>query len=139
MRYTDVRHVAGQPEDVWQALHDSEVLRAGFPGCERLIPLGIGEYAAILATREDICRGLLTVADRSPGAELTVMLAVRGRCSIFEVELDVRLHDGPAPGTTSLAYDARVHSGGAGSTVGPFFRDLGASMSGAMPGGPALT
>jgi carbon monoxide dehydrogenase subunit G len=32
MRFTDVRHMATEREDVWEALHDREVLRAAIPG-----------------------------------------------------------------------------------------------------------
>ncbi len=68
MRYTDEHHVAGEPDDVWQALHDPEVLSASIPGCERLIPLGDQEYVAILTVRTDTYRGLLTVTDTAPGS-----------------------------------------------------------------------
>ena len=117
MRYTDEHHVAGEPGDVWQALHDPEVLSASIPGCERLIPLGDQQYVAILTVRTDTYRGLLTVTDTAPGSQLTVELDGRGRHHTLEVGLDVRIEDGPASGTTCLAYDARVHVGGpAGAT-----------------------
>jgi uncharacterized protein len=109
MRFTEVRRVAARPEDVWVALHDQELLSGAIPGCERLIPLGDGEYVAILTTGGDTYRALLTVADVWPGSELTVTLAGRGRCSMLEATLDIGLHHGHAPGTTSLSFDARVH------------------------------
>src|ERR1700712_3152704 len=117
MHYTEVRQVAARREDVWLALHDSEGLRASIPGCEQLIRLGDDEYAAVLATREDTCRGLLTVADVSPGSDLTLTLAGRGQCSTLEVRLDIRLRAGRVPGTTSLVHGARVHFGGPASAL----------------------
>jgi carbon monoxide dehydrogenase subunit G len=117
MRYTEEHHVAGRPDDVWRALHDPEVLSASIPGCERLIPLGDQEYVAILTAGTDTYRGLLTVTDIAPGSRLTVSLDGRGRHHTLEVGLEVRVGHGPASGTTSLAYDARVHVGGpAGAT-----------------------
>src|SRR3954471_8399823 len=112
MRYTGVRRVSGPRADVWQVLHDREVLRAGIPGCERLIPLGDHEYVAILAGRSETYRGLLTVVDGSPGTELRVELAGRGRCGTLEVAIDVQLCDGGPAGTTSVLCDARVHVDG---------------------------
>ncbi len=51
MRFSDVRQVAAPTAQVWTALHDSEVLRAVIPGCERLSPVSPGQYSAILAAR----------------------------------------------------------------------------------------
>jgi carbon monoxide dehydrogenase subunit G len=141
MRYTDVRQVPGQREDVWQALHDIEVLRAGLPGCEELIPLGHDEYVAILATGDDTYRGLLTLADTSPCSQLAMQLDGRGRSGSLEVGLDVLLRDGRVPGMTSLVYRARVHLGGTGAQplrsaadiVAPFFPQLGSPMTAARP------
>src|SRR6478735_9935119 len=87
MRYTDEHHVAGQ------------------------------QYVAILTVPSDTYRGVLTRTDITPGSKLNVALDGRGRHHTLEVGLDVRIEDGPASGTTSLAYDARVHVGGpAGAT-----------------------
>src|SRR4051794_27658798 len=144
MRFTDVRHVAGQPADVWQALHDREVLRAGVPG--RLIELGDDEYVAILADHAETYRGLLCVVDRAPGSDLTVQLAGRGRCGTLEVALDMRLRDGGVPGTTALLCDVRVHVDGVVAVPGQasptaeevvasrFFADLddAAALAGAL-------
>lgn len=136
MRFTDVRRVAARPAEVWDALHDREALRASIPGCERLIPLGADEYVAILAVAADTYRGLLTIIDAQPGSELILKLDGRGRTSTLEVGVDVRLEEGPAPDTTSLVYDARVHVGGpvprpgrsplavVGQAVSRFFRSL---------------
>ena len=145
MRFTDVRHMTAEPEDVWEALHDREVLRAAIPGCEQLSPLGAGEYAAILAARvgrlADTYRGSFSIADTVPGTALAVSVAGRGRCGTLEVDLHVRLDDGRHPGTTALVYDAHARVGGlvarlgrapltvaGGHITGCFFRDLERAM-----------
>ena len=141
MRFTDVRHMAAEPEDVWHALHDREVLRTAIPGCERLNPLGGGEYAAILAARvgrlADTYRGSFSILDTVPGTALLVEVAGRGRFGTLDVELKVRLDDGRSRGTTALLYDAHARVGGmvarlgraplsvaGGHITGCFFRDL---------------
>ncbi len=141
MRFTDVRQVPATPDEVWRALHDADVLARVIPGCERLTPVGAGEYAATLAARvgclADCYTGSFTITDTDPGSRLTVSVAGRGRCGNLEVELRVRLSDGVAPATTSLAYDARARVGGLVARLGRaplsvagahltacFFRDL---------------
>jgi carbon monoxide dehydrogenase subunit G len=136
MRFTDVRRVAARRAEVWDALHDRDALAESIPGCERLIPLGDGEYVAIMAVRSHTFRCLLTVADTSLGSELTVTLDGRGRSGTLEAAVEVKLDDGPMPDMTSLAYDARVHFGVrsssparsplavAGQAVSRFFRHL---------------
>src|SRR5690242_16938218 len=123
MRFTDVRHMAAEPEHVWEALHDREVLRAAIPGCEHLSPLGTtGEYAAVLAARvgrlADTYRGSFSISDTVPGTALAVAVAGRGRCGTLEVDLRVRLDDGPCAGTTSLVYDAHARVGGLVARLG---------------------
>jgi carbon monoxide dehydrogenase subunit G len=141
MRFTDVRHVEASADEVWSALHDSEVLRAAIPGCERLSPVGTGRYSATLAARvgrlADTYRGTFAIDDTTPGSELVVSIAGRGRCGTLELDLCVRLDPGFESGTTALAYDARARVGGlvarlgrapltiaGGHITGCFFRDL---------------
>jgi carbon monoxide dehydrogenase subunit G len=137
--------MATEREDVWEALHDREVLRAAIPGCEHLSPVGVGEYAAVLAARvgrlADTYRGSFSISDTAPGTALAVAVAGRGRFGTLEVDLRVRLDDGPCAGTTSLVYDAHARVGGlvarlgrapltiaGGHITGSFFRDLERAM-----------
>lgn len=141
MRFSDVRQVTAPVEEVWTALHDREVLSAAIPGCERLSPVGAGQYSATLAARVarlgDTYRGTFAIDDTCPGSELVVSVAGRGRCGTLELDLRVRLDEGFAPGTTALAYDARARVGGlvsrlgratltvaGGHITGCFFRDF---------------
>jgi carbon monoxide dehydrogenase subunit G len=140
MRFADVRHVAAPVTQVWAALHDPEVLRTAIPGCQRLSPLGSGEYAATLAARvgrlADTYRGTFTISDTRPGSELMVTVDSRGRCGTLALELHVRLEEGLDSGT-ALDYDAHASVGGlvarlgrtpltltGGHLAGCFFREL---------------
>ena len=145
MRFTGERQVQTPVEDVWAALHDTDVLRVAIPGCEALDPLGSGRYAARLAARvgpvSDTYRGAFTIEDQRPGSELRVRVEGRGRCGRLEVDLHVALSEGRVPGTTVLTYDAHAGVSGfvarlgkatltvaGGHLTGCFFRDLDRSL-----------
>ena len=66
----------------------------------------------------------------------------RGRCGRLELDLEVRLREGPAPHLTLLAYDAQARVGGlvarlgqvpltlaGGHITAAFFRDLDRAVS----------
>lgn len=141
MRFTGERHLRAPRAHLWDALHTGEVLRSVIPGCERLTPVGAGEYAATLAVRVgpvgDTYRGRFVISDLRPGSALRVAVEGRGRCGRLELDLDVRLDEGLHQGATTLRYDARASVAGfvarlgtptltvAGSHLtGCFFRDL---------------
>lgn len=122
MRFNDVRQVSAPRSAVWTALHDSEVLRAAIPGCERLSPVSAGRYSATLAARvgrlADTYSGTFAIDDIRPGQELVVSVAGRGRCGALELDLSVRLDEGCTPQTTALVYDAHARVGGLVARLG---------------------
>ena len=145
MRFNGEREVHTRVERVWAALHDSDVLRTAIPGCEDLMPLDTGRYAATLAARvgpvADTYRGAFTIEDLRPGSDLRVRVEGRGRCGRLEVDLRVRLATGRMPHTTLLRYDAHAEVSGfvarlgratltvaGGHLTGCFFRDLDRSL-----------
>ncbi|MGN6577221.1 MAG: SRPBCC family protein [Nocardioides sp.] len=155
MRFSGERQVGRPVETVWAALHHREVLRRSIPGCEELVPLEEGRYAAALAARvgpvADTYRGSFSIEDLCPGSHLRVLVDGKGRCGRLELDLRVSLAGGPAPATTTLRYvaDATVRGfvarlGGAALTVaggqltGCFFRDLERALrAGASTGAAA--
>ena len=141
MRFVDVRQVPAPVDQVWAALHDTDVLRRVIPGCERLSAEGPGSYAATLSARvgrlADTYRGDFEIVDLRPGSALVVTVRARGRCGRLELDLQVRLDQGRTASSTSLAYDAHARVGGlvarlgsaplsvaGGHLTGCFFRDL---------------
>jgi carbon monoxide dehydrogenase subunit G len=140
MRFADVRQVPAPMTEVWAALHDSEVLRIAIPGCERLSPVGVGQYSATLAARvgrlADTYRGTFAIDDVRPGSELVVAITGRGTFGTLELDLGVCLEELSTTMTT-LRYDARARVSGlvarlgrapltiaGGHITGCFFRDL---------------
>ena len=151
MRFSGERQVHRPVDQVWAALHDSEVLRAAIPGCEDLVPLEAGRYAATLAARvgpvADTYRGAFSIEDLRHGSDLRVRVDGRGRCGRLEVDLRVRLATGRRPGGTALHYDAHATVSGfvarlgratltvaGGHLTGCFFRDLDRSLRGGAQG-----
>ena len=145
MRFSGERQVQTPVEETWAALHDSAVLQATIPGCQDLVPLESGRYAATLAARvgpvADTYRGAFSIEDLRPGSELRVRVRGRGRCGRLEVDLRVVLTAGRRPDTTSLRYEADATVGGlvarlgnaaltvaGGHLTGCFFRDLDRSL-----------
>lgn len=144
MRFSGEREVPAPLAQVWAALHDSEVLRSTIPGCEDLVPLDAGLYAATLAARvgpvTDTYRGTFSLEDLRPGSEIRIRVGARGRCGRLEVNLRVTLTTG-RPGTTAVHYDADAAVSGfvsrlgkptltvaGGHFTGCFFRDLDRSL-----------
>jgi carbon monoxide dehydrogenase subunit G len=145
VRFSGERQVGTPVEQVWEALHDSEVLRTIIPGCEDLVPLETGRYAATLAARvgpvADTYRGTFSIEDLCALSEIRVRVEGRGRWGRLEVDLRVGLTTGRWPAATSLRYDAHAtvsgfvaRLGNATLTVagnhltGCFFRDLDRSL-----------
>jgi carbon monoxide dehydrogenase subunit G len=144
MRFTGERLLQADIEHVWAGLHDDEVLRAAIPGCEALVPLAPGRYAATLAARvgpmADTYRGDFSILDTRPGSQLQVCIGGRGRFGRLEVDLRVSLAE-RRTGATVLRYDARATVSGLVARVGQatmrvagghltavFFRDLDRSL-----------
>jgi carbon monoxide dehydrogenase subunit G len=145
MRFCGERELGTPAEQVWEALHDTDVLCAIIPGCDDLVPLEAGRYAATLAARvgpvADTYRGSFSIDDERPGSDLGVRVAGRGRCGRLEVDLRVHLAAGLRPGTTVLRYDADATVRGLVARLGNatlsvvgahltacFFRDLDRSL-----------
>lgn len=141
MRFSGERQVTAAVAEVWDVLHDREVLRSTIPGCRAMEPLADGRYGATMQARvgpvSDTYRGHFSITDLRPGAHLAVDVDARGRCGALQVGFEVRLVEGTCPGTTLLRYDAQARVRGLAARLGApamhvagghftacFFRDL---------------
>lgn len=122
MRFSGEHQVLAPVAQVWAALHDGEVLRAAIPGCEGMVPLDDGRYAATLRARvgpvADTYRGSFSIEDLRPGSATRVRVGAGGRCGRLEVILGVTLANGRRPETTALHYEADATVGGLVSRLG---------------------
>jgi carbon monoxide dehydrogenase subunit G len=140
MRFTGERSLAASADEVWEALHDHEVLRQAIPGCLDLAPIGPGSCAATLGVRvgplSDVYRGRFDIHGHPSARSLRVSIEGRGRAGRLELDLQVELSPVHSR-TTHLRYDARARVSGlvarlgaptlsvAGAHItGCFFRDL---------------
>jgi uncharacterized protein len=145
MRFTGDRPVPAPASSVWEALHDTDVLRAIVPGCREMAPLGAGTYAATMSARvgpiTDTYRGTFDLHDLLHGSELVVAVAASGRCGRIAIDLRVGLREGTSAGTTLLRYVADASVSGfvsrlgtptltvaGGHFTGSFFRGLERSV-----------
>ena len=150
MRFSGERQVMAPVAEVWAALHDREVLCSIIPGCEDMVPLDGGRYAATLGARvgpvSDTYRGDFSIEDLRPGSELRVRVGASGRCGRLEVRLLVTLMNGRGPAMTALGYEADATVRGFVSRLGQatltaagghftncFFRDLDRSLRRGAP------
>lgn len=150
MRFSGERQVMAPVGEVWATLHNRSVLGSIIHGCEEMLPLDDGRYAATLLARvgpmTDTYRGIFAIEDLRPGTDLRVRVGARGRCGRLDVDLRVVLGHGREPGTTELGYVADATVGGfvarlgtptlsvAGSHfTGCFFRDLDRSLRRGVP------
>lgn len=51
MRIEDSRRIAAEPQKIWEALNDPEILKACLPGCERFERLSPTRFQAVVAQR----------------------------------------------------------------------------------------
>jgi carbon monoxide dehydrogenase subunit G len=152
MRFTGDRPVPAPTGSVWEALHDTDVLRAIVPGCREMSPLSAGTYAATMSARvgpiADTYRGTFDLLDLRHGRELLVAVAASGRCGRIAVDLRVGLTEGTHEGTTVLRYVADASVSGfvsrlgtptltvaGGHFTGSFFRGLERSVRRFVPTG----
>lgn len=143
MRFHGERHIGAPVEEVWNALHDREVLREVVTGCASMEARGSGVFSAVLAARigpvSDTYRGTFTILDLRPGTALQVRVEARGRCGRLRVDLRVSLAGGGR--ATVLRYDADATVSGlvarlgtptltvaGGHFTGCFFRNLDRAM-----------
>jgi len=155
MRFTGNRPVPAPASSVWEALHDTDVLRAIVPGCREMAPLGAGTFAATMSARvgpiADTYRGTFDLCDLSHGSELVVGVAASGRCGRIAVDLRVALSEGTTSGTTMLRYVADASVTGfvsrlgtptltvaGGHFTGSFFRGLERSVRRFAPVGAGV-
>jgi len=153
MRFSGEHDVQRPVDVVWAALHHREVLRQTIPGCQELVPLGDGRYAATLGARvgpiADTYRGSFSIEDRHPGSDLRVVVDGRGRCGRLELDLQVSLRQGWTGGWTTLAYVADASVRGivgrlgspalnvaGGQLTACFFRQLNRALHAGVTGSP---
>jgi carbon monoxide dehydrogenase subunit G len=100
---------------VWDALNDSEILKACIPGCQELVKMSDTEFQAVakiaVGPVKATFRGGVNLTDLDPPNSYTISGEGQGGVAGWaKGAAKVRLED--AAGGTRLVYDVEAHVGG---------------------------
>ena len=115
MHMSDTRIIKADPETVWAALLDAEVLKQCVPGCQELHGSPEDGFEAVVVQKvgpvKATFKGQVTVSDITPGEALTLTGEGKGGAAGFaKGGADVRL--AAVPEGTELSYDVEARVGG---------------------------
>jgi uncharacterized protein len=98
VKITGEHDFVAQREDVWNGLHDPQVLAATMPGAHRLEPTGPNEYSLTVSVGVGSVKGtydgVFAVTDDTDGEACTVKATASGRPGSVEAVAQMRLTDG---------------------------------------------
>jgi hypothetical protein len=121
MEMSSTRLIAAQPETVWQALNDPEVLRACIPGCESFTREPDGNWRAVVAAKVGPVSarftGIMEMADVVAPTSYTLRFKGQGGAAGF-AQGEARVSLSPASAGTSLDYTAQAQVGGKLAQIG---------------------
>jgi uncharacterized protein len=121
MKISGTAALKANPQQVWDAFHDPEVLARCLPGCESLTEVGPDEYAMTVTAGVAAVKGTYQgkVSLRDPQHPERFTMKAQGAGGPGTVDADVVVHLAPsAEGGTDLSYDADAAVGGMIGGVG---------------------
>ena len=121
MKISGTAALKANPQQVWDAFHDPEVLARCLPGCESLTEVGPDEYAMRVTAGVAAVKGTYQgkVSLRDPQHPERFTMKAQGAGGPGTVDADVVVHLAPsAEGGTDLSYDADAAVGGMIGGVG---------------------
>ena len=115
MKLTDSRDIKADPQVVWDAILNPEVLKECIPGCESLTGSVAGGYEAVVKQKvgpvSATFTGLVQLSDIVPGKSLKISGEGKGGVAGFaKGGADVSFE--PMEGGTRLTYAAEANVGG---------------------------
>ena len=121
MRISGTAALKADPQQVWDAFHDPEVLQRCLPGCESLTATGPDRYAmtvtAGVAAIKGTYDGTVALVDPQPPGQFTMKASGTGAPGTVDAQVLVRLAPSDTGGT-ELVYDADATVGGVIGGVG---------------------
>ena len=121
MKISGTAALKANPQQVWDAFHDPEVLARCLPGCESLTEVGPDEYAMTVTAGVAAIKGTYEgkVALLNPQHPEQFTMKAQGAGGPGTVDADVVVHLAPSTaGGTDLTYDADAAVGGMIGGVG---------------------
>lgn len=121
MKISGSAALKADPQQVWDAFHDPQVLARCLPGCESLTATGPDQYAmtvtAGVAAIKGTYDGTVALLDPEPPGRFRMKASGAGGPGTVDADVVVNLAPGPDGGTT-LTYDADATVGGVIGGVG---------------------
>ncbi|MBL9073925.1 carbon monoxide dehydrogenase subunit G [Tabrizicola sp.] len=115
MKLTDSRDIKADPQVVWDAILDPEVLRECIPGCESLTGSIAEGYEAVVKQKvgpvSATFTGLVQLSDIIPGKSLKISGEGKGGVAGF-AKGGANVSFEPMEGGTRLTYEAEANVGG---------------------------
>jgi carbon monoxide dehydrogenase subunit G len=108
MEFRDTFTIPAEPDRVWTAMFDPDVMRQVLPGCRSLERVAPEKFDVTLAAGIGVLRGVFTgsvqFADLEPPKRCSMAIAAQG--SLGRVAGNGTITLAPAGGDTTLTYDA---------------------------------
>ena len=129
MEMTGEQLIPATQQETWNALNDTEVLKACVPGCESIVATGENEYAVQMTARVGPVsakfKGKLKLADIKPPVSYNIAFEGQGGVAGFaKGSAGVQLSpEGPG---TKLVYQAKANVGGKLAQIGSRLVDAAA-------------
>ena len=121
----------GSPEKVYGSLMDPAVLAECLPGCQQLVAAGDGTYnmkmKVALAALSGEFIGKVAMEDLVPPSSYRLRVEGAGRIGFLNGQGELRLSSVDA-GSTLIAYQGEIHTGGTIAAVGQRLLDTTARM-----------
>lgn len=114
----------------WQALNDTEILKAAVPGCESITPLGDNVYEvsvnAAIGPVKSRFKGRLELHDIVAPSSYAIRFDLQGPAGFARGTANVALTDAQT-GTTLMKYDVNTSIGGKIAQIGSRLVDAAAA------------
>ena len=129
MEMTGEQRIPASQQDTWNALNDTEILRACVPGCESIEAIGENEFAVLMTARVGPVsakfKGKMKLSDIKPPVSYNIAFEGQGGVAGFAkgsagVQLSADGHG------TKLVYQAKANVGGKLAQIGSRLVDAAA-------------
>lgn len=129
MEMTGEQRIPASPQQTWEALNDTEFLKACVPGCEAIEPAGENAYAVRMTARVGPVsakfNGRLTLSDLDPPRAYTIAFEGQGGVAGF-ARGSARVRLEPDGAHTRLVFQVKASVGGKLAQIGSRLVDAAA-------------
>jgi carbon monoxide dehydrogenase subunit G len=129
MEMTGEQLIPASQQETWDALNDTEILKACVPGCESITPAGENSYDVAMTSRVGPVsakfKGKLTISDANPPHSYSIAFEGQGGVAGF-AKGGAQVKLAPEGHATRLSYSAKANVGGKLAQIGSRLVDAAA-------------